>query len=81
VDQKANEVWEWNLRWRRGLFAWEEDQVSQLLETISNRRIESEIGDKWVWKDSETTMFPVKSAYGLLKGEGEEENSRFYKSF
>jgi len=63
------------------LFAWEEDQVSQLLETISNRKIESEIGDKWVWKDSETTLFSVKSAYGLLKGEGEEENSRFYKSF
>jgi len=34
---KANGVWEWNLRWRRGLFTWEEDQVSQLLETISNR--------------------------------------------
>ena len=26
-------------------------------------------------------MFSVKSAYGLLKGEGEEENSRFYKCF
>jgi len=78
---RANEVWEWNLRWRKGLFAWKEDQVSQLLEIISNKRIESEIGDKWVRKDSETIVFSVKSAYGLLKGEGEEENSRFYKCF
>jgi len=57
------------------------DQVSQLLETISNRRMESAIGDKWVRKDSETTVFSVKSTYGLLKGEEEEEDSRFYKSF
>jgi len=78
---RANGIWEWNLRWRRGLFAWEEDQVRQLLETISNRRIESEIGDKWIWKDSETTIFSVKFVYGLLKGEGGEEDSRLYKSF
>ncbi|XP_068477289.1 uncharacterized protein [Phaseolus vulgaris] len=78
---RINGIWEWNLRWRRGLFAWEEDQVSQLLETISNRRIESEIGDKWVWKDRETTGFSVKYAYALLVGEGGEEDSRFYNSF
>jgi len=48
----VNGVWEWNLIWRRGLFSWEEDQVSHLLEMISNKRIELEIVDKWVWKDN-----------------------------
>ena len=63
------------------MFAWEEDQVSQLLETISNRRIEPEIGDKWVWNDRETIGFSVKSSYRLLMGEGGEKVSRFYNSF
>jgi len=63
------------------LFVWEEDQVSQLLETISSKRLQSEIGDKWIWKDSETTVFSVKFAYGLLKGEKGEEDSRLYKFF
>ncbi|XP_068461617.1 uncharacterized protein [Phaseolus vulgaris] len=31
-------------------------------------------------EDSETTMFSVKSAYGILKEEGGEEDSRLYKS-
>jgi len=34
--------------------------------------------DKWVWKDSESTKFSVKSAYGFLRGEGSEEDSRRY---
>ena len=72
----VNGVWEWNLRWRRGLFAWEKDKVSQLLEMISNKRPELETIDIWVWKDSETTTFLVKSAYELLKGDEGEEDYR-----
>ena len=60
------------------MFAWEEEQESQLLEMISNKRLEMETVDKWVWKDSESTKFSVKSAYGFLRGEGSEEDSRRY---
>ena len=34
-----------------------------------------------VWKDSETTVFSVKSAYGLFREEGVEENMRMYNFF
>jgi len=37
--------------------------------------------DKWVWKDSETTVFSVKPTYGLLRGEGVEENIWMYNFF
>jgi len=74
----GNRSWKWKLRWRRGLFAWEEEQESQLLELISNKMLEMETMDRWVWKDSESTEFSVKSAYGFLRGEGSEEVSKRY---
>jgi len=37
--------------------------------------------DRWVWKDSESTEFLVKSAYGFLRRERSEEDSRRYKFF
>ena len=72
---------EWNLRWRNGLFPWEEDQVSQLLEMISNKMPEMETTNRWVWKNSKTTAFSVKFTYGVLRGENGEEDSRMYKFF
>ena len=75
----VNGVWEWKLRWRRIFFTWEEEQARQLLEKISNKRLKLEIGDRWVWKDSETEGYSVKSAYEILRGERGEEDSRLYK--
>jgi len=63
------------------MFAWEEEQESKLLEMISNKTLEMEIVDRWIWKDSDSTEFLVKSAYGLLRGEGSEEDLRRYKFF
>jgi len=34
--------------------------------------------DRWIWKDSDSTEFSVKSAYGFLKGKGSEKDSRRY---
>jgi len=42
----GNRTWEWNLRWRRGMFAWEEEQKSQLLEMISTKMLEMETMDR-----------------------------------
>jgi len=38
----VNNVWQWNLTWTRGLFAWEESQVCQLFEVVSCRA--------WPWR-------------------------------
>jgi len=37
--------------------------------------------DRWVWKDSDSTEFSVKSAYGFLRGEESEEDLRRYNFF
>jgi len=46
---------------------------------ISNKRLKLETTNRWVWKDSESVEFSVKYAYGLLGGEGCEEDSIRYK--
>jgi len=64
-----------------GLFAWEEEQESKLLELTSKKTLEMETVDIWVWKDGDSTEFSVKSFYGFFKGEGSEEDLKRYKFF
>ena len=71
----------WNFPWRRGLFAWDDLQVSQLLDVILSSYPSVEFEEKWVWKDVESEVFSVKSTYTVLKGETEGENSRLYNFF
>jgi len=71
-----NNVWDWRLNWRRGIFVWEETQVWQLLEVVLGSNPASESEDIWVWKESESGVFLVKSAYGILRGKVEGGNSR-----
>jgi len=37
--------------------------------------------DRWVWKDSDTTEYTVKSAYNILKDEKQGEGAPMYKGF
>jgi len=62
----VNNFWQWNLTWRRGFFSWEESQVCQLFEVVSNKSLALETENRWVWKGYESAEFSVKFAYGLL---------------
>lgn len=42
--------WNWNLRWRRGLFVWEENLVNTLLEVLDSAVVVENKEDSWVWK-------------------------------
>ncbi|MCH79402.1 LINE-1 reverse transcriptase like [Trifolium medium] len=55
----------WNFLWRRRLFLWEEDSVSQLLALLENLNLSNE-EDKWRWVLSTEGEFSVKSAYESL---------------
>jgi len=46
----------WDLAWRRGIFAWEMEQVSQLLGVVQFSSSSHDIKDKWVWKDGGNTI-------------------------
>ncbi|MCH93818.1 putative non-LTR retroelement reverse transcriptase, partial [Trifolium medium] len=55
----------WNLLWRRSLFLWEVDRVTQLLALLENA-IFSNKDDKWQWVIDPDGCFLVKSAYESL---------------
>ncbi|MCI22479.1 pantothenate synthetase, partial [Trifolium medium] len=42
------ERYNWNFIWRRRLFLWEEESVSQLVTSLANVRL-SNVEDKWRW--------------------------------
>jgi hypothetical protein len=39
----------WNFEWRRSLFQWEEEKVSQLLAALEDVRL-TNLEDRWHWK-------------------------------
>jgi len=71
----------WNLGWRRRLFDWEKNQVSQLLEMVHDSFLDLEKVDKWVWKADMCLKFLVKSTYDILKGEFEGDHPQLFNSF
>ena len=57
-------VWTWDLRWRRPLFVWEADLLIELLEVVSSPREGRE--DVWSWIHCPDGRYSVKSAYAYL---------------
>lgn len=42
--------WHWVWQWRRPLFSWEEEQLSQLKVVLASVELKEDVGDKWVWR-------------------------------
>jgi len=76
-----NNIWVWNLIWRRGLFEGEKNQVSQLLEEVHGLSLVLKNEDRWVWNDGESIEYFVSSAYSFLRGVEEGEAKQLYISF
>jgi hypothetical protein len=55
----------WSFIWRRSLFLWEEDLVSQLLVLLDSVLLSFE-EDRWCWKLNPVDGFSVKSAFEFL---------------
>ncbi|KAK7247156.1 hypothetical protein RIF29_42033 [Crotalaria pallida] len=55
-------VWSWNLGWRRQLFAWEEELVLHLNQIIQAKACSISIDDGWKWGSSSRGLFEVKEA-------------------
>jgi len=61
-------LWVWDHTWRRALFVWEADMLSDLL-VVATRRSMVEREDVWSWTLSLDGRYSVKSAYSsLIKG-------------
>jgi hypothetical protein len=64
--------WNWSFSWRRELFQWEEDLVTQLREVLDPVVLSLE-EDYWRWRPGPDGLFSVNSSYNLLVDELREE--------
>jgi len=53
-------------RWRRRLFAWEEELVGECVGRLANFALQVEVSDRWEWKLHSTKRYSVQSAYSFL---------------
>ena len=63
-----NDVWLWQITWRREGFEWEKELIQQLLHLFDTFRIHKVIADSWLWKASPCGSYTSKSTYLLLSG-------------
>jgi len=62
-----NLEWLGKIGWRRNLFERERNQEQQLVHLMDEKSLKVDKADIWIWKESETKDFTVKSAYKILK--------------
>ena len=53
--------WAWDLRWRRILYDWENDEVLRLIQFIEQKRPNRDKEDGVYWKYSGNLCYPIKS--------------------
>lgn len=63
VSLVVDNVWKWNLQWRRQDFEWDGLQLRQLLDELNAQNILGVGCDKWLWLADPSGQFTVKSAY------------------
>ncbi|MCI16054.1 YIPF1-like protein, partial [Trifolium medium] len=72
-------------RWRRPLFAWEEDLVVECCATLENNFLQVNITDSWKWQLDPYQGYSVKEAYHLLSKENQvrelEQHEVIWNSF
>ncbi|GAU28790.1 hypothetical protein TSUD_357760 [Trifolium subterraneum] len=58
----GGEAW----KWRRRLFAWEEDLVAGCIARLANVSLQVGVPDSWVWQLHNSGCYSVKTAYSYL---------------
>ncbi|GAB4827557.1 hypothetical protein Ancab_040031 [Ancistrocladus abbreviatus] len=60
--------WKWIWDWRRPLFVWEHDLLSELAVKLDEFQFNALGDDVWTWKAESSGCYTVKSAYSLIRG-------------
>jgi len=56
-------------RWRRRLFAWEEEQAGELTILLQNVNLQVDKDDMWHWFLENSRVYSVRSAYHFLRAQ------------
>lgn len=60
--------WVWDWHWRRELFLREIDLLQQLeVVVVGQCNMQDHTSDKWVWKEDQSGLYTVRSAYKALR--------------
>jgi hypothetical protein len=66
MGRMIDDVWHWDLRWRRNLFLWEEEQYG-VFRALIDGFVQRDASDMWLWLADGIEGFNVNSAYILLE--------------
>jgi len=53
-------------KWRRRLFAWEEEQAGELCLLLQNVTLQVDNEDRWLWMLEKSNVYFVRSAYNFM---------------
>ncbi|GKV41635.1 hypothetical protein SLEP1_g49141 [Rubroshorea leprosula] len=62
-----NESWTWSLCWRRPIFSWEEEQMSELWSLIQSPKPIKDRRDRWEWKHDNGSYSVKSGCYALSR--------------
>ncbi|GKV44765.1 hypothetical protein SLEP1_g51921 [Rubroshorea leprosula] len=73
----CSDKWKWDIKWRRELYSWEEQQVAELYKDIQDAPMEKGKSDLRLWTHSKDGKYSTRSAYKVLTMEpdGEQRHS------
>jgi hypothetical protein len=71
----GGEAW----KWRRRLFAWEEELVLECIALLSNIVLQDDTCDRWVWRLHSSHQYTVHSAYTHLTDHHSNINDDFVR--
>lgn len=62
----VNGVWQWEVRWMRGLFDREREGESKFFEFLQAFNLREGTDDQWLWGDKGDRSYSVREVYELI---------------
>lgn len=66
MGEWTEDAWCWSLNWRRSLFVWEEQLVSNLVAILEENRPCTNLEDTWNWAHNVEGTYTVKSTFQTI---------------
>lgn len=70
--------WTWKWNWRRSLFGWETNLMSELQSLLSNVPLSPQSKDVWMWKLVKSGIYSVKSANNEILNHSDQGNDNLF---